>query len=581
MNLNTGQLITALYERLSRDDELDGESNSITNQKSYLEGYAAEHGFTNCQHYTDDGYSGKDFNRPGWQQLIADIEAGKVGVVIAKDLSRVGRGYVETGYYTQIYFRNRSVRFIAVGSGVDTINPVSSEFAPFMNVLNEMYLRDQSRKMKATYQLKGKNGLPTNNLCVYGYRKDPDDKNHWLVDDEAADVVRHIFQLAIACHGPVEIARILQAEQVQCPSYYNAMHGNCLSRSDTDLTKPYGWNYVTVTNILQRPEYTGCTVNFRSKKRDLKAKRVKTPVEDWQIIPGTHDAIISPEQWAMAQYALTVRRRTDSTGISNPLTGKLYCAECGALLNNHRWKAKKTGRASDNYFECPTYSHGTGCSCHAVSNEAICEMLLQAIRDVSRYAIDNEAAFAEKVHEATTIQQHQQAKQMQRETEQAKKRITELDTILKKLFETYALGKLPEERFHALATSYEQEQKDLRSLVAEHERQLTAYHTATDQAERFIALAQKYQVPDELTPQMINVFVDKIIVHKPEKVNGQRTIQIDIQFRFIGSFTVPQIETLPTVEQLLEEERKAKERERNHANYLRRKERQLALRQTA
>ena len=201
-NVLADATVTALYERLSRDDELQGESNSITNQKSYLLGYASEHGFTNCQHYTDDGYSGKDFNRPGWKQLMADIDAGKVKVVIAKDLSRVGRNYIETGFYTEVYFRRKGVRFIAVSNGVDTINPVSSEFAPFMNVLNDMYVRDQSKKMRACYRQKGKAGLPTNNLCVYGYRKDPDNKNHWLIDDEAAAVVRRIFQLAIECHGP-------------------------------------------------------------------------------------------------------------------------------------------------------------------------------------------------------------------------------------------------------------------------------------------------------------------------------------------------------------------------------------------
>ena len=422
-SIDTGQLITALYERLSRDDELDGESNSISNQKTMLEGAAAEKGFTNIRHYTDDGYSGKDFNRPGWQQLIADIEAGKVGVVMAKDLSRVGRGYVETGFYTQIYFRHKGVRFIAIGSGVDTVNPVSAEFAPFMNVVNELYLKDQSRKMRDTFRLKSKNGLPTNNLCVYGYRKDPEDRNHWLVDDEAAAVVRRIFQLVISCHGPVDIARILKEEQVCCPAYYNAVHDNCLSRANTNMTRPYDWNYVTVLNILRRPEYTGCTVNCRTCKPFLKAKRVRNAPESWQIIPNTHEAIITPEQWEMAQYALAVRRRTDTTGEANPLTGKLICAECGAWLNNHRWRAKATGKSCDNYFDCPTYSHGQGCCCHYIANDTIRELLLQSIRTVSRYAIEDEAAFSKKVHEAAAVHHIEQEKVLRQEAEQAKKRI--------------------------------------------------------------------------------------------------------------------------------------------------------------
>ena len=381
---DTGQAVTALYERLSRDDEQANESLSITNQKSYLAEYAARNGFTNCRHYTDDGYSGGNFDRPGWKQLIADIDAGKVGVVIAKDLSRVGRDYIETGFYTEVYFRQKDIRFIAIGNGVDTINPVSGEFAPFMNVLNEMYLRDQSRKMRACYHQKGNAGLPTNNLCIYGYCKDPEDRNHWLVDEEAAAVVRRIFELAMECHGPYEIARILEQEQIYCPAYYNTIHDNCMNRSNTNMSQPYAWNGVTVTNILKRPEYMGHTVNFRSSKNGLKAKRVQNAREEWRIFKNTHEAIIPPDRWELAQYALYVRRRTDSTGTANPLTGKLVCAECGALMNNRRSKAGKTGRPSDDFYDCPTYSHGNGCCGHYISTANVREIVLQAIRSVGR-----------------------------------------------------------------------------------------------------------------------------------------------------------------------------------------------------
>lgn len=400
---DTGQPITALYERLSRDDEQANESLSIVNQKSYLAEYAARNGFANCQHYTDDGFSGGNFERPGWKQLIADIDAGKVDVVIAKDLSRVGRDYIETGFYTEVYFRQKGIRFIAIGNGVDTINPVSSEFAPFMNVLNEMYLRDQSRKMRACYRQKGNAGLPTNNLCIYGYRKDPEDRNHWLVDEEAAAVVRRIFELAMDCHGPYEIARILEQEQIYCPAYYNTIHGNCMKRSNTDMSKPFAWNGATVTNILKRPEYMGHTVNFRSSKNGLRAKRVQNAREEWRIFENAHEAIIPPDRWELAQYALYVRRRTDSTGTANPLTGKLVCAECEALMNNRRSKAGKTGRPSDDFYDCPTYSHGNGCCGHYISTANVREIVLQAIRSVGRYAIGNEAEFAEKVREASAL----------------------------------------------------------------------------------------------------------------------------------------------------------------------------------
>ena len=577
MNNNESK-ITALYERLSRDDELEGESNSIINQKSYLQSYAEEKGFTNCRHYTDDGYSGGNFERPGWKQLIADIDAWLISAVIAKDLSRVGRDYVETGFYTEVYFRRKGVRFIAIGNGVGTINPISSEFAPFMNVLNEMYLRDQSKKMRTCYRQKGSSGLPTNNLCVYGYRKDPEDKNHWLIDDEAAAVVKRIFRLAIDCHGPYEIARILSDDRVECPAYYNAVHENCMKRSSTDMSKPYAWNGVTVSNILRRPEYMGHTVNFRSIKNSLKAKRQNKPMDDWLIFKNTHDAIIPQDEWELAQYVLHVRRRTDSTGEANPLTGKLFCAECGAMLNNHRSKRKNTGRTSDDYYDCPTYSQGKGdCSCHYVTTAFIRSVLLQAIRIVSRYAISDEAAFAEQVRSLSALRHENAVKEKTSEIKQAKKRIAELDVIIQKLYESYALGKTTENRFEVLSAAYEKEQHELKAILARDEAALSNYNTDSTNIERFMALAQKYRDVDELTAPVINSFIDKVIVHAPQKVNGQRCIQVEIIFHFIGNFTVPQLQSLPTEDELRMEARRAKERERSHQKYLRRKKRKQEI----
>ena len=257
-------LITALYERLSRDDDLDGESNSIVNQKLYLQNYADEHGFTNCKHYTDDGWSGGNFDRPGWKSLIADVEAGKVGVILAKDMSRIGRNYLETGFYTEVVFRKHNVRFIAIANGVDNDHPETGEFVPFLNIMNEWYLKDQSKKVTAAYQLRGKSGLPTNNNCLYGYRKDPDIKHHWLVDDEAAATVRRIYQMACEGHGPSEIARILTEEKVDNPGYYFTKHA-CGMRSDyTKEAHAHDWNSLTISRILTHQEYLGHTVNFRS-----------------------------------------------------------------------------------------------------------------------------------------------------------------------------------------------------------------------------------------------------------------------------------------------------------------------------
>lgn len=571
-------LITALYERLSRDDDQQGDSNSIVNQKSYLTTYAADHGFAHCRHYTDDGFSGGNFERPGWKQLIADIDAGLVGVVIAKDLSRVGRDYIQTGFYTEVYFRRKGVRFIAIGNGVDTVNPISSEFAPFMNVLNEMYLREQSKKMRTFFRQRGNSGIPTNTLCVYGYRKDPADKNHCLVDDEAAAVVRRIYQLAIDCHGPYEIARILEADKVECPAYYNATHDTCMKRSNTDMSKPYAWNGVTVSNILQRPEYMGHTVNFRSSKNGLKAKRQTKPQEEWMIFKDTHEAIIPEDRWQLAQCVLAVRRRTDSTGEANPLTGKLYCAECGARLNNHRSRAKQTGRESDDYYDCPTYSQGKGnCCCHYVTTAFIRSVLLQMIRSVSRYAVSDEAAFADQVRALSEVRHADAVKDMTAEAAKSRKRIAELDTIIQKLYESYALGKTPESRFNLLSSTYEKEQAQLKDKLAKTEEALGTYHADTTNIEAFMTLARQYRDTDELTASVINSFIDRVVVHAPKKVNGQRHVQIDVIFRFIGCFTVPVAPTIMTEEQLQEEARRAKERKRNHKKYLRKKERNKKL----
>lgn len=443
-----------------------------------------------------------------------------------------------------------------------------------MNVLNEMYLRDQSKKMRACYWQKGNIGLPTNNLCMYDYCKDSEDKNHWLIDDEVAAVVKRIFQLAIDCHGPYDITRILSEDKVECPAYYNAIHENCMRRSNTDMSKPYAWNGATVSNILRQPEYMGHTINFRSIKNGLKAKRQNKPREEWMIFKNTHDAIILQDEWELAQYVLHVRRRTDSTGEANPLTGKLFCAECGALLNNHHSKRKNANRASDDYYDCLNYSQGKGdCSCHYITTAFIRSVLLQTIRAVSQYAISDEAAFAEQVRSLSALRHADVVKEKAKGIKQAKKRIAELDVIIQKPYEAYALGKTSENRFEVLSTAYEKEQSELKAVLAQNEAALSDYNADSSNIERFMALARKYRDVEELTAPVINSFIDKIIVHAPKKINGQRCMQIEIIFHFIGNFAIPQLQSLSTEDELRMEDKRVQERERNHRKYLRRKER--------
>ncbi len=538
---NQNLLITALYERLSRDDDLDGESNSIVNQKLYLQNYADEHGFTNCKHYTDDGWSGGNFDRPGWKSLIADVEAGKVGAVLVKDMSRLGRNYLETGFYTDVMFAKHDVRFIAIANGVDNEHPETGEFVPFLNIMNEWYLKDQSKKVTAAYQLRGKSGLPTSNNCVYGYRKDPASKHHWLIDEDAAVVVRRIYQMACEGHGPYEIARILSREQIESPGTYAAKHGGAGRAADN----PHDWNGATVTHILTHPEYLGHTVNFRSGKKFYRDKRRDNPPEEWLVFENTHEAIVSKETWELAQCTLKSRKRTDTLGVANPLTGLLYCADCGRRMYNHRGGTKnENGQYSKDTYNCSSYTLSSTretvqCVSHSVSTQHLRALILETIQTVSRYAISNEVEFARKVREASELQHAEAAKAMKTKIRKAKKRCDELDVLIQKLYESYALEKISEKRFDDFLAGYEKEQSELKAVLETDTEELKAYEMDSTKIFSFLAIAKKYRNADELTTPMIYAFIEKILVHAPEKIDGKRHVQIDIYLNFIGNFHVP------------------------------------------
>ena len=537
--------ITALYERLSRDDDLAGDSNSVINQKKYLEGYAADHGYRNCVHYTDDGWSGGNFERPAWKRLIADVEAGKVALVLTKDMSRIGRDYLQTGFYTEIVFKQHDVRFIAIGNGIDSSDPGSSEFAPFVNIMSEWYLRDLSRKQRTAIRVKGESGKPTTNCAIYGYRKDPNDKYHWLIDEEAAAIVRRIFQLTIEGHGPYEIATMLCEEKIETPATYFAGQGRGVWKSKEDIPRPYSWNGFAVGQILSKPEYMGHTVNFRTHKESYKDKRavVHSP-EDWLIFENTHEAIVDKATWELAQKLRKTPRRHDTIGEANPLTGLLYCADCGAKLYNHRSRGTPAKPYSSDWFNCSTYTlarqyHDSACSNHHISTKALRTLILEAIRAASTYAISNEAEFVQKVRAASEVRQAQAAKDLKRKLNKDRRRCEELDTIIKKLYESYAVGRIGEERFDTLLAGYEQEQATLRQSVTEAEAALDSFEQDTANVERFLSLAKKYTDFSELTTPMINEFIEKIIVHAPEKIDGDRTQEVEIYLKFIGGLTPP------------------------------------------
>ena len=561
-NRQTEEKITALYERLSRDDDLTGDSNSILNQKRYLESYAAQRGYTNIVHYTDDGWSGGNFDRPAWKRLVADIEAGKVAHLLCKDLSRIGRNYLQTGFYTEVMFRQNGVHFVAVANNIDSEEQDSGEFAPFLNIMNEWYLRDQSKKVSAAYRVKGKAGKPTTNNAIYGYKKDPEDKDHWLVDEEAATVVRRIFRLAVEGHGPYEISKMLTAEKVECPGHYlarqrEAQHrpGKRKGQSALDKNRPYDWYGNTVSTMLERPEYMGHTVNFRSSKKSYRDKRVKNAPEDWLVFENTHEAIVDPETWQLAQQVKRTVRRTDTTGVANPFTGLVFCADCGAKMYNHRGIRKNANGKEypSDFYNCSTYCltierETKQCFSHSVSTRALTELVLETIRTTAGYALANRKAFIQKVRSISQVRQQEAAKELSRRVAKAKKRMAELDILIKKLYETYALGRMDEKRFGLLSAGYEKEQDELEQALAADQASLDQFNEDTDRADKFLALAKKYTDFSELTPAMLNEFVEKIMVHAPDRSTGERVQEIEIYLKFIGKFDVPMPE--PTPEEL-------------------------------
>lgn len=544
--------ITALYERLSRDDDQIGDSNSIINQKKYLESYAEQKGYSNCVHYTDDGWSGGNFDRPSWKKLVADIEAGKVAHVLVKDMSRIGRDYLQTGFYTEVMFRQHGVHFVAIANSVDSDDQNSNEFAPFLNIMNEWYLRDLSKKQRTAIRVKGESGKPTTNCAIYGYLKDPNDKYKWVIDEEAAAVVRKIYRLTIEGLGPFQIARRLYEEKIETPAVYFGKKGMGVWKSKEHFENPYGWNDFIVGRILSKPEYMGHTVNFRSHKESYKDKRaVMNPKEDWLIFENTHEAIIDKETWELVQKLRGTPRRIDTLGEANPLTGLVYCADCGEKMYNQRSKggSKSNPYPSDNY-ECSSHKlagqrNSASCSSHYINTKSLKTLILDTIKNVSKYAISNKDEFMEKVRAASQIRQEEAAKDTKRKLKKDSKRVAELDNIIKKLYESFAVGRISEERFDILIKEYEAEQKTLQASVSEAEVQLASFEKDTAHVEQFLELAKKYTDFSELTSMMINEFIEKIIVHAPEKVDGDRVQEVEIYLNFIGKFELPPPELTP------------------------------------
>lgn len=575
--------ITALYERLSRDDEMQGESNSITNQKKYLEDYAVQHGFGNIQHFSDDGYSGTNFNRPAFNSLLTEIEAGRVGTVIVKDMSRFGRNYLQVGFYTEMMFPKKNVRFIAVNNGVDSANQADNDFTPFLNIMNEWYIRDSSRKVTTVLRARGMEGKHTTNNAIYGYRKSEEDKNQWVIDEEAAEVVRRIYRMSLEGKGPYEIARILSEEQIERPSYYLAKRGLGTCRSNNNTATPYVWRGATVRDILSKPEYMGHTVNFRSYKESYKDKRAKrTPKEDWVIFKNTQEAIVSEEMWNKVQELRKTVRRTDTVGEANPFTGLLYCADCGAKMYNHRggagrarnWKGELNGkrRPDRDEYNCSTYnlsrqSYDKQCSQHYIRTEVVRKLVLETIKAVSDYVITNEEEFINRIYSSSRDKQKESIRSLKRKIAQDTKRVNELNMLMKKLYEDNISGKLSDKRFEFMLSEFENEQDTLEISMENAKAEIEKYESDTVRADKFIELVKRYTDFSELTTPMLNEFVEKILVHEADYSSGERVQEVEIYLNFIGKFELSVKE--PTADEIAEHE-KLKARRAKKAEYNRR-----------
>ena len=575
--------ITALYERLSRDDEMVGDSNSIVNQKKMLEDYAKQNGYTNIEHFTDDGYSGGSFDRPDWKRMVAGIEDGSIGTVIVKDMSRIGRDYLQVGFYTEVMFKEKEVHFIAIANGVDNQKRESSEFAPFLNIMNEWYIRDSSRKVTTVLRARGMEGKHTTNNAIYGYRKSEEDKNQWVIDEEAAEVVRRIYRMSLEGKGPYEIARILSEEQIERPSYYLAKRGLGTCRSNNNTATPYVWRGATVRDILYKPEYMGHTVNFRSYKESYKDKRAKrTPKEDWVIFKNTQEAIVSEEMWNKVQELRKTVRRTDTVGEANPFTGLLYCADCGAKMYNHRggagrarnWKGELNGkrRPDRDEYNCSTYnlsrqSYDKQCSQHYIRTEVVRKLVLETIKAVSDYVITNEEEFINRIYSTSRDKQKESIRSLKRKIAQDTKRVNELNMLMKNLYEDNISVKLSDKRFEFMLSEFENEQDTLEISMENAKAEIEKYESDTVRADKFIELVKRYTDFSELTTPMLNEFVEKILVHEADYSSGERVQEVEIYLNFIGKFELPVKE--PTAEEIAEHE-KLKARRAKKAEYNRR-----------
>lgn len=534
----TADKITALYCRLSRDDELQGDSNSIKNQKAMLKKYADDNGFRNTEFFVDDGYSGTNFDRPDWQKLMCLINDGKVGTLIVKDMSRLGRDYLKVGMYTEMVFPNADVRFIAINNGVDSNNQTENDMTPFINIFNEFYAKDTSRKIRAVFKAKGQSGKPLSTNPPYGYIKDPNDKTHWIVDEQAADVVREIFHLCVQGYGISQIAKDISNRHIMNPTAH-AKANNITIPDNRQYAGDYIWADSTVSHMLSRPEYLGHTVNFKTYRKSYKQKKqLKNDPSEWQIFENTHEAIINQETFDIVQRIRDGRRRVTPMGEMPILSGMVFCADCGAKLYQVRHRGWEH---SKEYMVCATYrKRGKDmCTSHQIRNYVIEDFLLDGIKNLTAYVREHENEFLEMVTKKSRADSDLHLHKIQRELEQSESRIKKLDLIIQRLYEDNIEGKISDDRFIKMSENYEKEQKQLESRTSELRKEIANEQNNSANADSFLKLVHKYTDIQELNAEIIREFVEKIYVYKAEKVDGKKIQRLKIVWNCIGDFNPP------------------------------------------
>ena len=531
--------ITALYCRLSRDDGADGDSNSISNQKRMLSKYAKEHGFDNTRFYVDDGYTGTNFNRPGFLKMLEDMDAGYVSTLIIKDMSRLGRDYLQSGYYTESYFPDRNIRFIAINDGVDSING-DNEFIPFRNIMNEMYARDISRKVRSAHRIRGNMGEPLGQP-PYGYMKSPENKKKWIIDPPAAAVVRKIFRLFLEGKGIDTIARMMQEDgHLNCTAYWQSKG---IGRGGKKVQpNPYKWKCSTISGILQRQEYCGDIINFKTTSRSFKnRRRIDNDPEDWVIFKDVHEPIISREDFEIVQkLAGNVKRRPPKpeNGDKNIFCDLLYCADCGKKL----WYHTNTNNSNIHYFSCSNYVkdyRGTCPTRHYIRVEGVEQVVIRELARLAAYLEEDEEAFVELLAKKSEKDAQMERKLLQNELQSSIARNEAVARLFEKLYEDNATGKVTDDWFMQLSHKYEMERVALKERINEIQIKLHDMDHHKQGYERFVSIIRKLLDMEVLTFPILRELIDRIEVYEAEGTGKSRTQRIAIYYRFVGYLELP------------------------------------------